>query len=167
MNRFTKKLAVIATAFAVMATGFSPAFSMPAFTGDIAAVPAPIIRVQGHHEYGDNRSPGIGNHRWQPRSYHRFDRRGDGYYNGYRGYRDRRQGYRYHNGFWFPLGAFAAGAIIGGAMSQPRAVAPMRPGRYSTAHYSWCQQRYKTYRAADNTYVANSRGDRRFCNSPY
>lgn len=167
MNRFTKKLAVLATAFAVTATGFSPAVSMPLVRPDVVEAQAPIIRVQGHHEHGDNGSPGIGNRRWEPRSYHRFDRRHDGYYNGYRGYRDRRAGYRYHNGFWFPLGAFAAGAIIGGAMSQPRAVAPVRPGRYTSAHYSWCEQRYRTYRAYDNTYVANSRGDRRFCNSPY
>ena len=39
-----------------------------------------------------------------------------GWYNGHRGYRYKRQGDRYHDGFWFPAGAFIAGAIIGGAI---------------------------------------------------
>ncbi len=90
--------------------------------------------------------------------YHRHWR-GDrhGYYRGHRGYRERRPGYRYHNGFWFPLAAFGAGAIIGGAMA-----APPRGG----SHVAWCENRYRTYRASDNTYVASG-GVRRSCVSPY
>jgi len=42
-----------------------------------------------------------------------------GYYHGYRGYRDRRPGYRRHSdGLWYPAAAFALGAIIGGALNN-------------------------------------------------
>ena len=47
-----------------------------------------------------------------------LEQRQYGWYNGHRGYRYRRSGYRYHNGFWFPAGAFIAGAIIGGAIAN-------------------------------------------------
>ncbi len=47
-------------------------------------------------------------------------RRGDSYawHNGHRGYRYHRRGYREHDGFWFPSGAFIAGAIIGSAIAN-------------------------------------------------
>lgn len=87
-----------------------------------------------------------------------FQRRGDRYYyNGYRGYRDRRPGYRSHNGFWFPAAAFLAGALATGAV---------RGGsRMSDAHINWCANRYRSYRASDNTFQPNS-GPRRACVSP-
>ena len=83
----------------------------------------------------------------------------NGWYNGHRGYRDRRPGYRYHNGYWFPLAAFAAGAIISGAMQQPRPA-------YGGSHVAWCQNRWRSYRAYDNTYQPYN-GPRRICVSPY
>ena len=94
----------------------------------------------------------------QYRRHHR-DRRG--WYNGHRGYRSYRPGYRRHNGFWFPLAAFGAGALIGGAISnQPRSYSG------SSAHVRWCSERYRTYRASDNSYVPRV-GVRAQCNSPY
>jgi hypothetical protein len=91
----------------------------------------------------------------------RFERRGGNYfYNGHRGYRDRRAGYRYYNGYWFAPGAFIAGAIIGGAMNaQPSS-------SYGSAHVRWCNDRYRTYRSSDNTYMSTA-GYRKACNSPY
>lgn len=91
------------------------------------------------------------------RQLRRVQRRG-GYYNGYRGYRDYRPGYRRHNDFWFPAAAFITGAIVGGAISN----AP----RGGSAHVQWCYDRYRSYRASDNTYQPYS-GPRRQCNSPY
>lgn len=89
-----------------------------------------------------------------------FYRRGnEAYYNGHRGYYERRRGYRRYNGAWFPLGAFAAGAIIGGAVAD-------RPVRYGGSHVEWCANRYRSYRAYDNTYQPYN-GPRRQCNSPY
>lgn len=88
----------------------------------------------------------------------RFERRGNNYYyNGHRGYRDRHPGYRYYNGWWFPPAAFALGAIIGGALSQPST---------TSEHVRWCQNRWRSYRASDNTYQP-SHGPRRACVSPY
>jgi len=90
------------------------------------------------------------------------------YYNGYRGYRTYRHGYRRHNNFWFPAGAFVAGAIIGSAISGPRYYEP--PRRHyragGNAHVRYCYNRYRSYRAWDNTFQPYN-GPRRQCRSPY
>ena len=88
-----------------------------------------------------------------------------GYYNGYRGYRYERPGHRYYNGYWFPLGAFAAGTIIGGAIAAPSRPA-VRPSRVNPKHYDWCYSRYRSYDARSNTYQPNY-GPRKQCLSPY
>ncbi|MGQ2909520.1 MAG: BA14K family protein [Aliihoeflea sp.] len=96
-----------------------------------------------------------------------FYRQGNySYYNGHRGYRDRRAGYRQHNGFWFPAAAFVAGAIVGGAVSQPSRTVVVQPGRMSQAHVDWCYSQYRSYRASDNTFQPYN-GPRRACSSPY
>ncbi|WP_353641650.1 BA14K family protein [Mesorhizobium sp. WSM2239] len=85
-----------------------------------------------------------------------------GWYRGHRGYRDYRPGYRRHGDFWFPLAAFAAGAIISGAINDsPRVVV-----RGGNAHVQWCYDRYRSYRAYDNTFQPYN-GPRRQCYSPY
>lgn len=82
-----------------------------------------------------------------------------GWHNGYRGYDNRRPGYRRHSdGRWYPLAAFALGAVVGGAMNAPSA--------NSSRHVQWCTERYRTYRASDNTYVPRA-GVRAQCRSPY
>lgn len=100
----------------------------------------------------------------------RFERRGSwGYYNGHRGYREYRRGYRQYNGWWFPPAAFVAGAIIGGAIaSHPPVAAPpvYAPVRLSAAHVNWCENRWRSYRVADNSYQPLS-GPRLACVSPY
>lgn len=78
-----------------------------------------------------------------------------GNWKGYRGYRDRRAGYRRHSdGFWYPSAAFAV------------TVAPAVVVRVGPRHASWCRDRYRTYRTSDNTYVTVN-GARRVCRSPY
>jgi hypothetical protein len=91
----------------------------------------------------------------------RFERRGSyAYYNGHRGYRDYRRGYREYNGFWFPLAAFAAGALIVGAAPPPVvAVAP-------NPHVDWCARTYRSYNPYDNTFQPYH-GPRAYCISPY
>ncbi|MDX3928580.1 MAG: BA14K family protein [Shinella sp.] len=95
---------------------------------------------------------------------YRRERRG--WYGGHRGYRHHRRGYRRHSdGWWYPLAAFGAGAIIGGAIaSQPRRApnAGVNP-----RHFEWCYARYRSYRASDNTYNPGGYGGRRQCLSPY
>jgi hypothetical protein len=107
----------------------------------------------------------VDDHRWRRshhrhRSYHRgFSRHGGyGWYNGHRGYRHHRRGYREYNGWWFPAAAFLGAAIIGNAIAN----AP----RSGNAHVQWCYNRYRSYRASDNTYQPYH-GPRRQCVSPY
>jgi len=100
-----------------------------------------------------------------------FERRGGRYYyNGHRGYRERRAGYRQHEGWWFPPAAFIAGAIIGGAIAnQPPPVRVVPRGRAMPrqhAHIEWCYARYRSYRDWDNTFQPYN-GPRRQCVSPY
>lgn len=162
MRAIRLRFMAAAAALTVAFTGVLPAqaFQMPSAPVAVQSSAAQIPGVTDI-QYRDR------DNRWRPNDRDRRygDRRmvRDGYYNGHRGYRERRNGYRYHNGYWFPLAAFGAGAIIGGAIQAPRAVP--RAG-YSTSHYAWCENRYKTYRASDNSYVASA-GVRRVCNSPY
>lgn len=87
-----------------------------------------------------------------------------GYYRGYRGYPYYREGYRrYDDGYWYPLAAFTAGALIGGAIaSQPR----YYNGGVNPRHFDWCAARYRSYRAYDNTFQPYY-GPRQQCLSPY
>jgi hypothetical protein len=63
-----------------------------------------------HDNHVQRYPKGWGPHRGPDRS---------GYYHGYRGYRDRRPGYRRgHDGMWYPAAAFALGAILGGALNN-------------------------------------------------
>ena len=87
-----------------------------------------------------------------------------GWYNGHRGYRYRRhRDDRRHGDFWFPAGAFIAGAIIGGALSNNNTY---YRGGGGSAHVEWCYDRYRSYRAYDNTFQPYN-GPRRQCYSPY
>jgi hypothetical protein len=104
--------------------------------------PGPVHRpVYGHPGY---RHPGYGNP-----GYHRPPVYQHGYYRGYHGYNYARPGYRrYSDGYWYPLAAFGAGVIVGGAI----ATQPVR----GSSHAQWCANRYRSYRASDNTYQPNS-----------
>ncbi|MCV0395153.1 MAG: BA14K family protein [Rhizobiaceae bacterium] len=128
------------------------------------SVSADIVQVQSRRDRGERRREWRRDRadRRRDRREARFERRGGvPYYRGHRGYRDRRPGYRQYNGFWFPPAAFIAGAIIGGATAG-RPVAR----RYGDAHVRWCYDRWRSYRASDNTYQPYN-GPRRQCVSPY
>lgn len=88
-----------------------------------------------------------------------------GHWNGHRGSRTYRSGWRRHSdGWWYPLAAFTAGAIIGGAVTQPRPASPA--WRHNDAHLRWCHDRFRSFRASDNTFQPYN-GPRRQCISPY
>jgi hypothetical protein len=105
---------------------------------------------------------------WRGHRHWRSDRhwRGDrhyyrhGYYNGHRGYRHWRHGYRRHDGFWYPAGAFAAGVIIGSALADRPVYAS--PRRLSRSHVEYCMAKYRSYRISDDTYQPLN-GPRRRC----
>ncbi len=177
MNRLMTKIATAALSAAVVLSSMAPAgaMQMPRVQ---AATEGDVIQVQQGHRQGVrpfyNQQWGGhwrgGDRGWRGDRGRRHDgwRRGGwerhGWYNGHRGYRGYRHGYRYHNGYWFPLAAFGAGAIIGGALSAPPRAT--YSGSMSPSHVRWCENRYRSYRAYDNTFQPN-RGARRACISPY
>jgi hypothetical protein len=136
--RMKSSLVGVASLMLAVAVGASAASAQPAFRSEN------VIKVQAD---GDHRG------------FHR-DHRGWTYYNGHRGYHHQRPGYRYYNGYWFPLAAFATGAVIGGAI----AAAPPPPA--PNPHVSWCMSNMPGYNAYDNTYQP-AYGPRQYCHSPY
>jgi len=66
------------------------------------------------------------------------------------------------------IGGLAMGAIIGGALAQPRYVAPPRRYRQvgGSSHVRWCYARFRSYRSWDNTFQPYN-GPRRQSISPY
>lgn len=104
MNSFRKTCAG-ALALIFGATSIVPTVAAP-MNMDRPAINQNMIQARAHY---------------RPQNYNRGHR--PGYWHGHRGYRHYRHGYRRHNdGWWYPLAAFGAGAIIGGAISQPRPV---------------------------------------------
>lgn len=188
MKKLLSSLCASALAFAVTATGLVPATAAPVYVpkAGVEAQSGDVIQVQNRREFrrerrGDRRE--FRRDRRGDRREFRHERRGDrrefrrdrrearrdfyrdrpGYYRGYRGYRSYRPGYRRYGDYWYPGAAFIAGAIIGGALASPPAREVYRGG---DAHTQWCYDRYRSYRASDNTFQPNS-GSRRQCISPY
>ncbi|MCP8893507.1 BA14K family protein [Shinella daejeonensis] len=92
--------------------------------------------------------------------YRRHRDRDARHWHGHRGYRYQRPGYRRHSdGWWYPLAAFGIGTVIGGAIAN-------QPAAGSSSHVNWCANRYRSYRAYDNTFQPYN-GPRRECLSPY
>ena len=132
-----------------------------------AASATPAMAVPAFHPEGPKATTMVEQVQYD-RRYH-VTRRGDGYYmNGHRGYRDYRPGYRQYDDFWFPAGAFVAGALIGSALNQPRYAEPRYSAttRYGNSHVQWCYDRYRSYRASDNSFQPYN-GPRQQCYSPY
>lgn len=169
MRKLLTTLCAGALAVGTAIVGIAPTNAAP-------FVPAPTVekatdlqnvqyRRYPRDEWGNRRVRGWeGRRDWEGRRNYRR-----GYHNGYRGYRDYRPGYRRHGDFWFPAGAFIAGALIGGALSDggPRYAEPRRVYRGGgNAHVQWCYDRYRSYRAYDNTFQPYN-GPRQQCYSPY
>jgi len=153
MNSLSKKLATAVFSAAVVLTSFVPSQAIQMPGSPQAEKSSDVQNVQYRRYY----RPGY-RHDYRP-----------GWYGGYRGYPNYHRGYRRYNGYWYPLAAFGAGAIIGGAIaSQPRYVAPPPPPQYgvSSSHVAWCANRYRSYRAYDNTFQPYN-GPRQQCYSPY
>jgi len=151
MGVFSSRVASLALSAVLLATSFTPSQAFTSVPVPLKAERASDVEAAQYYrrrgDYG----------RYDGHGYYR--RGGYYYYNGHRGYTYYRPGYRQYNGYWFPLGAFAAGAIIGGAIAQP-------PVRYGGSHVEWCYARYRSYRAYDNTYQPYG-GPRQQCISPY
>jgi hypothetical protein len=173
MRKFLSALCATALTASVAVAGAIPASAAPAFVPKApAAERSDVVQVQdwrwkkrnwNENWNGNNFRRGNnwnGNWNGNRRNGARY-----GYYNGYRGYPYKRHGYRYHDGFWFPAGAFIAGAIIGGAIANNNNYYNNGYGGGS-AHVQWCYDRYRSYRASDNTFQPYN-GPRQQCYSPY
>lgn len=163
MRKLASVLSSAALAAAMAVMSFAPANAAP--------LPAPpIVTDSGvvNVQWGMTDRPRP-NYLDGPRVWRRDGHRhgwygGNYYYNGHRGYRHRRHGYTYYNGWWFPAGAFIAGAIIGSAINNPPPPRYYRGG--GSAHVEWCYNRYRSYREWDNTFQPYH-GPRQQCYSPY
>ena len=155
MNKLVSGLlaTALAASFAVATVAPAAALPLPAqstrtvATGDATNVQ---YRWRKHSDRGNNHWRGD-----------RGDHGRSNYWRGHRGSEHWRPGYRRHGDFWFPLAAFATGAIISGAIANDAPPAY----RGGSAHVRWCYNRYKSYRASDNTFQPYN-GPRQQCVSP-
>ncbi|MDR6759644.1 hypothetical protein J2Y48_004962 [Mycoplana sp. BE70] len=164
MGKIVTGLMAAVLSAATLATAFVPvqASAMPRAG---ATVPTDVENVDYYVRRGYRDGPRYsGGGRYYRGGGDRYYRGGGGYYRGYRGYPYYREGYRrYDDGYWYPLAAFTAGALIGGAIaSQPR----YYDGGVNPRHFDWCAGRYRSYRAYDNTFQPYY-GPRQQCQSPY
>ena len=155
MNKIISGIMAGALSASIAASAALPANAMQIFVPQAPAATNDVQTVEARN--GD---------RWirrhGDRHMHRHVMHDDGmYWNGHRGYREYHRGYRRHGDLWFPLAAFAAGAVIGSAI-----VNDQNRVYEGNAHVQWCYDHYRSYRASDNTFQPYN-GPRRQCHSPY
>lgn len=155
MKKFISALCATSLSLAIGITDIVPSIAAPMVPMNQIAKPdshPDFQTVQYDRRWHNDR-------RWNKRPRHHSGRYRPGHWQGYTGYRHHRHGYRRHSdGFWYPLAAFGLGAAIGGALAnQPRS---------GDAHVQWCYDRYRSYRASDNTFQPYN-GPRQQCRSPY
>lgn len=152
--KIMKKLAIVLVSLVTGFSGIAPAQAFP-----VMAIQRPDITSTGIT------SPGVTSDVQQIRD-RRIIRRGwnrhNGHYYGNRYYRGRYYHHHHNNNAGAIIGGLAAGAIIGGVLSSAQ-----RPRYYGgNSHTSWCYNRYRSYRASDNTFQPYG-GPRQQCVSPY
>lgn len=184
MVNVMKTLTIVALSLATALSSVPTAGAFPS-TPPIVSGTSNVQQVQFSYERGEERKSRSScavpycelraRHGYRDRDYRDYNR--SGYYRD-RYYRDRyyRDRYRRHydhddNNVGAVIGGLAAGAIIGGLLSQPRYYNSPRyyngPRAVSgNAHQRWCYARYRSYRAWDNSYQPYG-GPRRQCSSPY
>ena len=87
-------------------------------------------------------------------------------YGNYRGDRNSHPGYQQFNGYWFPPGAFIAGAIVGGILGSAAAGNAQTYAYAGSPHVTWCEQNYRSYNPGTDTYLGYD-GAYHYCVSPY
>jgi len=151
----TVSASILSVVLAVLSV--APVDAMPIQAPSVS-VQSDIIQVQSRRPPPPNRS----------RASRPPSRSRPGYWNGYRGSRYRRSGYRRRNdGWWYPAAAFTVGAMVGSAAARPAHPVHRSPSPSLRSHHvSWCMNRFRSYRVSDNTFQPYS-GPRRQCVSPY
>ena len=140
-------------------TGLSAAMAVAMFATSFVTAPASAMPLP---KAGVSQTSDV-----EPVQYRRRHHGGRGWHNGHRGSRYHRHGYRRHSdGWWYPMAAFGAGAIIGGAIANNNNNNRPRDAGINPRHVQWCYARFRSYRSWDNTFQPNQ-GPRRQCLSPY
>ncbi|MER8374052.1 BA14K family protein [Mesorhizobium sp. M1406] len=155
MNRITAGMLAATLSATFVAAETVPVNAQPNYAPQ-SQVAVPDVQTVQYQEWRKNR---------YNRSFSRdrnFSRDRGAYWNGHRGYREYRPGYRRHGDYWFPLAAFATGALITGAIINNENNRVYE----GNAHVQWCYDHYRSYRASDNTFQPNY-GPRKECRSPY
>lgn len=149
-------ISAVAGTVSTASAQLAPAGPRAAIAIDRSAAPAGFEQVQyrDHHDRRWDRE-----RRWQRHDGRRFDRRD------YRDYRRDRDYYRYHRGPSVYFGLGPSYRYVEPRYAAPRYVAPRARG-YASNHVNWCYNRYRSYRASDNTFQPNY-GPRRQCYSPF
>ncbi|WP_246739671.1 BA14K family protein [Martelella sp. HB161492] len=142
MLDYAKKTLVGAFAMVCVAAVAVPASAMPVIATPVSGDQPNIITVQGP-------PPGHGGYRPPPGP-------------------PPHSNWGWNGNAWVPLAALGATAlIIGGAVAAGNNANNAAPGgNINPRHYQWCEDRYKSYRAYDNSYQPYN-GPRQQCYSPY
>ena len=130
---------------AVALTSTFPVNAAPIFVPRAQAAQTDVIQIQDGARW--RRNFRRGGHNWNRNNFRRGGRYA--WHNGHRGYRHYRRGYRELNGFWFPGGAFIAGAVIGSVIANNN--------DYYDGYYDYEDRRYGRRYYADRYY-----GDRHY-----
>ena len=150
MKKTIATLCAAAISLGTLGMSVAPASAAPPTTSIQLNGGAELITVQDRRDRRDRGD--------------RFERHGNSYFfNGHRGYRDHRPGWRQYRGWWFPPAAFF-GFSFGDRYD--RYDPPRRSGRLSARHIAWCEANYRSYQRWDNTFQPYN-GPRRQCISPY
>ncbi|TPM37097.1 BA14K family protein [Mesorhizobium sp. B2-3-4] len=165
MNKITTGILAATLSVSFAAAAAMPANAAQMFVPQASANSSDIVNVEsrGNEWRHGNRhfNRNFGNRHFGNRNFARnYD--GGSYWNGHRGYREYHRGYRRHGDYWFPLAAFATGALITGAIVN----SGNNRVYEGNSHVQWCYDRYKSYRASDNTFQPYN-GPRQECRSPY
>ena len=164
---FSRKLAYGLLGLSLLAAGAMPSQAAPVQQPALHAPAAATTQVRdawNGQRPNQWRRPGWqGDRQW----------RGRGEWQGRNWNRGGWHGRRHHDRAIYGLGGFGLGLGLG--LAAPRYYddyyyVPPPPRRtyrgLSNAHIRWCSDRYRTYRAWDNTYVPRV-GYRAVCHSPY
>ncbi|SJM27919.1 BA14K family protein [Mesorhizobium delmotii] len=158
MNRIMSGLLATALSASFVVAEIVPVNAQPIYVPPGQSVSSDVQTVY-HGRWKRNFNGDFSRRDFYRRDFARDDGR---YWRGYRGYRYYRPGYRRYGDYWFPLAAFATGALITGAIVNNQ----YRRVYRGDAHVQWCYNRYRSYRAYDNTYQPYY-GPRRQCISPF
>ncbi|WP_411033188.1 BA14K family protein [Shinella sp. BYT-45] len=171
--RLTSKCLAVALSALFAATPAVPAGAMPLPVAKVQPVEAAtdVLRVdhrpyvrrhwRGHRHWRHHEGRRWHGHRAYRDWYGGRPSYRHGWYGGRPGYRYGHRRYRHRDNSWVPLAIMGMGAaMMGSAIANDRAYAG------GGSHVQWCANRYRSYRAYDNTFQPYN-GPRRQCYSPY